>query len=186
MLQLQKRIENKNIYYLVVDLKAGCFKDMFYICPENAFPILEEYIYQIMADVLDFSFKNTKYDGHIYKTNLFLLHRLDIVNGNVLIETIKPLTNLYISLKYELLDKVIYIMNHKLTIEGVNNLKIAVLKTNFVSELGTNGMKLLEDSAKIICPKKDMYKFFNELIKLIIDQSANDRINYLNKADTKN
>lgn len=179
MLQLQKRIQNNNIYYLVVDLKAGSFKDMLYICPENSFPLLENYVYQIMDDTLNFSFKNTDYNPQVYKTNLFLLHRLEIINSNVLMETVKPLSNIYIELKYGILEKVIYIMNHKSTIEGVNNLKNAVLKTDFIKELSPNLRSELGQANKLISPKSDMHRLYNEIIKLIINQTANSRIDIL-------
>ncbi len=186
MLKLQKRIQNDNLYFVIIDIQNGCFRDMFYVSKDKEFPVLSEYIFKIMLETLDSLFKDKPYNQKEYYDNLLIFHKLCFKNSNVMLDTVVPINNLTTSIKYGCLSNIITILQKKISVDGVEKLKSIIYNTDFYGELSIQEKDMLEKAKDVICPKKDSKILLKEAVKTIIEPICAEQIyNLKNKIKVK-
>lgn len=169
MLKLQKRIENKKMFFIVLDYSEGCIKDMFYFSEENQYPLIENRIYQIMSDDLEIEFKDKSYSRRRFQISLLTTYRICIEDDSINFKNSMFCNEFYNYMKFDRLITLISYLRGKITLEGLENCKNSIIKETNFNSLNSRGVALYEKTHQLIAPEDKNNKLFKEFLLLAID-----------------
>lgn len=168
-LRLQKRLENDELHYVVYDMDEKLIRDWFVFDDYKNLPVLEAYFFGLMSQELAETFENKSlYSPVRYKSILLVMHNICFDGNHINIKVSKPLSELYLAMKYNVFSSQIDTIKNRLEITSLEKIETDFLKLT-IKDLPKEYLKNYYEVKDKIAKNKSDDVFFRELLHLCSD-----------------